>query len=1030
MIDFFLNRPIFSISVSIFIVISGLVCFKSLPLAQYPNITPPVVLVSATLPGATAQAISDAVAAPIEKSINGVENMIYMFSDCATPGYMHLNVYFKPGSDPNLALLNTQSRVNFALPSLPEEVRNQGIEVQKAIPSVLLFAAVLDRTNRYDELFVINYATLNIADELVRVPGVSEANIVNSSDYSMRIWLKPERLAQFGLTTNEVSAAIRSENSLHAIGEIGQEPTPSSTVLTVPVSAQGRFSEASQFENILLKANSDGAAVFLKDVGRVELGSKSYDSFATLNKEKGAFIAIYQDSGSNALDVAKRVKERLAELQPFFPPGITYEIPYDTTKYIGLSIEEVAITIVQAAILVSLIILVFLHSFRAALIPMIAMIVSIIGTFIGIYALGFSVNTLGLFGMVLAVGIVVDDAIVVVENIEYNIRVLGLSSKEAAHKTMHTMLGPIIGIVCALGSVFIPVAFVGGIPGQFYKQFALTIVISVIISGFVALTLTPALAILFFKNIRPPSRFAHRFNQWFSHLGEIYLRGLDWLMGKRAFATGLYAAVLGAIGLLLYCVPLGFIPDEDQGVVLISADLPDGASISRVQQVSSQIEEIVRESVAVESVLAVSGYSLQSSIVRNNMGAYYIPLRDWHLRRGKGLSAADLIEQWNERLSEIPEANIIAVSPPLLPGVGVVGGFDFWVLNQGDATMEQLEQVVKSILKKAEKNPLFSSFITSIKADCMALSVEVDNVKAAAFGVPLQEIYDSLHMLLGSVHIGDFNRYGKIFDVVAQAEPSARNSPYDIGNIYVRSQSGQMVPLGALITHKFSKEPTLVSRFNGFPAALISVIPAGNPDQVIAEMEAIATEFLLPGMSFSWGGLAYQEKTMGGVSPLPLLAGLLMLFLVLAALYEKWTLPFIILFAVPFGILGALLAIWVRNLSIDIYFQIGLIALIGLSAKNVILIVEFARIQMAEGRGIAEAAREAAKLRMRAILMTSLTLILGVCPLIFSAGAGAASRHSLGTGVIGGMIFATLLALFFVPLFFQWIQEWQARRES
>lgn len=1027
---FFLERPILSITVSLFIVILGIACLKHLPVTQYPPITPPVVTVQANFPGATAQTLSESVAAPLEKSINGVENMIYMFSQNATPGRVQISVYFEVGSNPDIALVNTQNRVNLAIPSLPEEVRNQGVTVERTSPSVLLFIGIYDLKKHYDPAFVNNYAAINIVDELQRIKGVNSATVLNARDYAMRIWLNPDRLGQYSLTTSDVAAAVRAQNALYSIGQIGQEPTATSTQLTIPVTSLGRLNEPSEFEDIILRANADGSTVLLKDVGRVELGAKSYNLLATANGEEGAFIAIYQDSESNALDISKQVRQKMEDLSQSFPPGITYQIPYDTTTYIKYSIKEILFTLLEAALLVFLVIYFFLHSLRAAFIPLIAMIVSIIGTFIGLYALGYSINTLSLFGMILAIGIVVDDAIVIVENIEYNITVLGFSPKEAAIKTLHSLTGPVIAIVFALCSVFIPVAFIGGIPGQFYKQFALTIVTSVIISGFVALTLSPVLAVFFFKKKQNLSRLTNAFNRLFDHLTHLYLRGVDWILGKTAVAAAFFVALLLAIVLLLFLTPLGFIPNEDQGLVLISATLPDGASLSRVKNVSEKIEKIVRKSPAVQDILAVSGYSLIESIPRTSSGAYFVALKDWGQRKSKKLHAEQLIEEFNQQFSHIPEARIHAANPPNIPGIGVIGGFDFWVVNNGNATLEQLGTVVTQIIEKAKQNPAFSMFISHIEPDCMELYLELDKVKAGAYGVRIEDVYNTLQTLLGSVYINDFNRFGKSFQVVAQAEPSARDTIGEIGNIYVRSKSNQMIPLKSLVTSKFSKGPTLVSRFNGSPAALISVVPNAGPETVISEMEKIAKEFLLPGMGFSWGGVAYQEKETGGVSGISFIGGFFLLFLTLAALYERWSLPCIVLLAVPFGIFGALLAIWLRGQAIDIYFQIALVALIGLSAKNGILIVEIARQLRQEGKGAVEAAREAAHLRFRPVLMTSLTLIFGVLPLVFSSGAGAASRHSVGTGVIGGMIFATFLALLFVPFFFRLIEKWREKREK
>jgi hydrophobe/amphiphile efflux-1 (HAE1) family protein len=1007
---------------SLCIFLAGLISIRRLPVAQYPQITPTVILVSAKFPGASAETLSTCVASPLETAINGVENMIYMFSQSAAPGNMFLKVYFSIGSNPHQALTNIQNRVNLAMSSLPDEVRQSGVSVERTNPTELLYIALQDESGLYDDIFLTDYASANIIDDLKRLKGVSRAFIANGRDYSMRVWLKPDRLAQFNLTVSDVIEAIRIQNAIHTIGEIGQEPSPSGTQLTIPVASMGRLSSVKEFENVIIRVNLDGSAVFLKDVSRIELGAKDYDAYGSLNAKPAILIGVSQDPTSNALDVAAAVKKKLSELKEFFPSGVVYSIPYDTSLYIRVSIVEVIKTLFEAAFLVALVILLFLHNFRIALVPIIAMVVSISGTFAGMYFLGYSINILSLFGMVLAVGIVVDDAIVVVENIEHNIK-SGLSPKEAAYKTMQDVTGPIIAIVLSLCAVFIPVGFIGGIPGQFYKQFAFTIVISVILSGFVALTLSPVLSISLFKNLKSPSKFSHWFNEKFEKITDGYIRGVNWLVTKTWLGVAFCLSLLMAIGVFFSVLPLGAVPAEDQGTVMISLSLPDGASLSRVKEVCAQIQERLFEIPEIQDSVYFSGYSLLESIRRTNMGAFFIALKPWDQRKSKESSAASIIKKITEQTTAIPGAEIAVVAPPIIPGIGVVGGFDFWVVNQGQ-TMQTLDRVVQQIVQKASLRPEFAFFITSIKANCLQLFLDLDQLKAKAFGINLKDVFTTLQVLLGSVYVNDFSKFGKSYQVIAQADPLARDSIDDIGNIFVRSHNNQMIPLKSFVIPKFADAPTLVSRFNGNEAALISVIPNGSPDQVIRSMEELATPLLLPGMSYSWGGLAYQEKTEGGASGIVLLGGFFALFVVLAALYERWSLPLIVLFCIPFGIFGALLAVWMRGLAIDIYFQIGVVALMGLLAKNSILIVEFARVKRDEGLGVIESAVMAAKLRFRAIIMTSMTLVLGMLPLFFSTGAGAASRHSVATGVIGGMVIATFLATFFVPFFFRIVENW------
>lgn len=1017
MSDFFLKRPVFAIVLSIIIVLLGIVSLRQLPVEQFPTLTPVQILVQTNLPGASAETMSESVAAPLEQAINGVEDMIYMYSQSTAPGNLKLIVSFKIGTDPNLALINTQNRVNLALSSLPIEVQNQGVVVANQYPNVLQFIAIESQTGTHGDIFLANFANTNIANYLERLQGVSAAKVLNARDYSMRIWMQPDRLAQFGLTTADVVSAVREQNGTRTIGLIGGEPVARPNQLTIPVNAMGRLQTTQEFEKIILRANRDGSMVHLGDVSRVELGAQSYDLIGNLNGKPGAFIAIYQDAGANAIDVSDRIKAKLLELSEFFPEGITYRIPYDTTDYIKTSIRQVEVTLLEAALLVGLVILIFLHSFRASLVPMSAMIVSITGTFIGMYLLGFSVNTLTLFGLVLSVGIVVDDAIVVVENIDRIMREENLPAAEAASKSMHEVAGPVIATACVLAAVFIPVSFLGGIPGQFYKQFAITIAFSVFLSGLVALTLSPVLSVMLLKVKKNPGKFSQTFNRWFGSFTDKYLKGAEWVLKRPIFSTIFSLCLLGAIALLVIATPVGFVPHEDQGLVMVSADLPDGASLNRVEQISEEVDQIVMNTEGVKDVLTFSGFSLIESIARTQMGAFFLNLKNWDER---DVTSFDIINQLNDEFANIPEAKVTAFNPPDIPGIGVVGGFDFWIVNQGEADYAELNRVVDRIADKAREYPEMKTIITSINADAMELFIELDTAKARSFGVRVDQIYQTLQALLGSVYINQFNKFGQVYQVVAQAEPRYRDTIEDIGDVFVRSDEGKMIPLKSLIVTKFSKAPSIVQRFNGSDAALISAIPAiTDPQRIIEIMEKIAEEELPPQMIYSWAGLGYQEKETGGLSLIALLGSLVLVFLVLAALYERWSLPLSILMAVPFAVFGAFLAVWITNGHADIYFQIGIIALIGLAAKNAILIVEFAKEKRKDGKDISESALEAAKVRFRAIIMTSLTMIVGALPLVITSGAGAASRISVGTGVIGGMAFATFLAVFFVPIYYK-----------
>jgi len=1029
---FFLGRPIFAAVISIILVLAGVAAMKTLPIEQYPNIAPPLILVSTSYPGATAQTMSDTVAAPLEQQINGVEDMIYMYSQNTTPGNISLNVYFDLGVNPDMALTNTQNRVDLAMSQLPLQVQQQGISVTKQAPTILMFVSISSPDGVYDEIFVNNYATIHVADTLQRLKGVSSANVLNALDYSIRIWLRPDLLAQLKLTTTDVVNAIKGQNEARSIGELGQPPNMSPVPLTLPVDTLGRLSTPEQYENIILRANTDGSLVQIKDVGRVELGAQSYSVQGKVNGQKAALIAVYQDYGANALDVAERIKTTMEELKKTFPPGLQYNIPYDTTPFIKLSIEEVFKTLLEAVFLVSLVILIFLQNWRATLVPVIAMLVSIIGTFAGMHALGFSINTLTLFGMVLAVGIVVDDAIVVVENVEHNMRKHKLNSKDAALKTMSEVSGPVIAIVCVLCAVFIPIAFVGGIAGQLYRQFAITISISVVISGFVALTLSPVLAALLLKTYHPPGKLGQWFNKGFEAITQVYLVGAHWIMRHACFGICVCLLLITCIGVLFYITPTALVPDEDQGYILASAFLPDASNIDRINTVSAKMETMAVQSPAVAEFIGFSGFSLLEMIDRNSVGAYFINLKNWKERKAKELQASSIIHTLNQEFSHIPEAQVMAFNPPAIPGIGIVGGFEFWIVNESEADMLALERIAKDFLDKARTHPSLSGLSTAIDANNLSLYVDLDTAKTRAYQVSVGDVYDTLQVLLGSLFVNYFNKYGRVFQVIVQADPDARATVEDIGQVYVRSALGSMIPLQSLMSTTFSKGPTLISRFNGFPAAKITGGPAPgySSGEAMQAMENLARELLPPGMTFAWSGQAYQEKTAGNSAAISIGAGLVMVFLVLAALYERWSLPFAILLAVPFGLFGAFSAIWARGMYNDVYFQIGLVALIGLAAKNAILIVEFARMKVDAGMDPTEAALDAAKLRFRAIIMTSLTFILGVLPLVTSQGAGAASRHSVGTGVMGGMCAATFFAIFFVPLFFKLIAGGKSRHDS
>ena len=1029
--NFFIKRPIFATVLSLIIVITGIITIRGLPIEEYPQVTPPQVSITATYQGASAETISKTVAAPLEQQINGVENMMYMSSTSSSDGTLTINVYFKIGTDADKATINVNNRVQMALSSLPSEVQTQGVTVTKQSSNLLLLVSLLSPKNTYDELYMSNYAIVNIVDELKRIPGVGNTTLFNNQEYSMRVWLKQDQLAKYNLTSIDVVNAITEQNSQFAAGRLNQTPTNSSQAYTFTVTTQGRLDKVSEFENIILKSKKDGSSLKLKNVATIELGSNSYNVSATQNSQAMVPIGINLQSGANALQTANLVKEKMKELSLSFPKDMTYNIPYDTTKFIEISIKEVIKTFIEALLFVVCIVYLFLQNLRATIIPILAIPVSIIGTFIGMYLLGFSINLLTLFGLVLSIGIVVDDAIIVIENVE---RILHsnktISVKEATYEAMSEITRPVIAIVLVLCAVFIPVSFMGGFTGAMYQQFAITIVISVVISGFVALTLTPALCSIFIKKIEPkPFWFVKKFNDFFDKLTLMFTGGVSLIVRHSIIAIVIFATLLGITYQLFQKVPSSLVPLEDKGYLISATSLPPAASLQRTINVGKQMSDIAKNIPEIEDSVIISGFDIFTGASKTNASTSFFTLKPWSERLKEEQSADSISEVLNGAFYEIPDATIFALSAPPIDGLSTSGGFEMYLQDKSGGSLEELNNVVNEIIEKATNRPELSMVRSSFDISIPQYHTVLDIDKTKALGVSINDAYKTLQLTLGSYYVNDFNLYGRTYQVNVQSESKLREKPDDLNAIFVKSESGKLIPISSLITTKRSIGADTLDRFNGLSAAKIEGEPAPgySSGDALKAIEEVASQVIPQGYSIAWSGTSYQEKAMQGSGSQAFLLGLVFIFLILAAQYERWLMPLAVITVVPFAVFGAILAVYLRGLGNDIYFQIGLLVLIGLSAKNAILIVEFAMQAQEKGKTILEATLEAARLRFRPIVMTSLAFTIGVLPLAISSGAGAGSRHAIGTGVIGGMIASTTIAIFFAPLFYNWLARLNAK---
>jgi HAE1 family hydrophobic/amphiphilic exporter-1 len=1028
--QFFIERPIFASVISIVIVIAGSITVFGLPIAQYPEITPPTVEVKATYPGASARVVAETVASPIEQEVNGVERSIYMSSTSASDGSYTLTVTFEVGTDLDIAQVLVQNRVALATSKLPEEVRREGVNTKKKSTNIILMISLSSESGRYDELFLSNYATLRLRDELSRIPGVGDVTIFPSSDYSMRVWLDPEQLKSRQITTQDVLDAVGEQNVQVAAGQIGQPPAPAGQSFQFAVNVLGRLSDVEQFEQIIVKTGEGGRITRLEDVARIELGGKTYDITSRLNAAPSASILIYQLPGANALDVAKQIYTKMDEMARLFPEVLAYSIPYNTTIFVEQSIKEVFVTLFQAAALVFLVLFLFLQDWRATLVPAVAIPVSLIGTFAVMGMLGFSLNMLTLFGLILAIGVVVDDAIVVVEATVSHIE-RGLDAKAAAIQAMQEVSGPVVATTLVLLAVFVPTAFLPGITGEMYRQFALTIAVATIFSSINALTMSPALCALL---LRPPKEkknaFFRGFDALFRKLEGGYLGVANVLIRRTAIVMLLFLVIGGFTGWQFTQVPTGFLPIEDQGYVMVNVQLPDAASLERTNAVLDQIDGFLAEMPGVQDWVSLGGYSLIDGTNASNSATVFVVMTPWDERTDPSLSQEAILTRLQSELAGIQEAVAFAFPPPGIPGLGVAGGFQMQLQDRGDVGLQELGKMTDELIADGNAQSTLNNLNTTFRANVPQLFAEVDRTKAKNLGVSLNELFGTLQAYLGSAYVNDFNKFGRTWQVKIQADHEFRLEPEDIGRLEVRRPDGQMVPVGTLVAVERTLGPQTILRYNLFPSAAITgeAAPGFSSGQGLNLMEQMADRKLPASMGYEWTGMSYQEKQVGSEAIMIFALAIVLVFLVLAAQYESWTSPAAVIMVVPLAVLGTVAALLARQFDNNVYTQIGIVLLIGLAAKNAILIVEFASEERAKGKSILDAAASAAQLRFRPILMTAISSIAGFTPLVVAAGAGAASRQAIGTAVVGGMIAATVMTFVFTPVFYVVMQGLSERR--